>query len=47
MNETNDYTKTGCASEIEDLKRQLEEQKQLHAAGAQPNRRPSTRHAWC
>jgi RND family efflux transporter MFP subunit len=41
MNQVN-ATEDRLRSEIEDLKRQLEEQKHLHASGAQPNRRPST-----
>src|SRR5674476_1266643 len=41
MNQVN-TTEERLRSEIEGLKRQLEEQKHLHASGAQPNRRPST-----
>jgi RND family efflux transporter MFP subunit len=40
MNQVNG-TEDRLRSEIEDLKRQLEEQKLLHAAGDRPNRRPS------
>ena len=40
MNQVN-TTEDRLRSEIDDLKRQLEEQKHLHAPGAQPNRRPS------
>src|ERR1035437_6617248 len=41
MNQVN-TTEEGLRSEIEGLKRQLEEQKNLQTSGAQPNRRPST-----
>src|SRR6266481_5173806 len=41
MNEVN-ATEDRLRSEIEALKRQLEEQKRLHAPGNQPHRRPST-----
>jgi hypothetical protein len=41
MNEVN-ATEDRLRSEIEALKRQLEEQKHLHAAGNHANRRPST-----
>ncbi len=41
MSEVN-ATEDRLRSEIESLKRQLEEQKSVHAAGAQPQRRPST-----
>src|SRR6516225_7856442 len=41
MNEVN-ATEDRLRSEIEALKRQLEEQKRLHASGHHPNRRPST-----
>jgi hypothetical protein len=41
MNEVN-ATEDRLRSEIEALKRQLEEQKHLHAPGHRPNRRPST-----
>jgi RND family efflux transporter MFP subunit len=37
-----DTTEGRLRSEIEDLRRQLEEQKHLHAPGDRPNRRPST-----
>ena len=40
MNQVN-ATEDRLRSEIESLKRQLEEQKGLHAAGARTNRRPS------
>ena len=39
MNQVN-TTEDQLRAEIESLKRQLEEQKGLHAAGARPNRRP-------
>jgi RND family efflux transporter MFP subunit len=41
MNQVN-TTEERLRSEIEGLKRQLDEQKPLHTSGAQPNRRPST-----
>src|SRR4030095_5118350 len=41
MNEVN-ATEDRLRSEIEALKRQLEEQKHLHASGNHANRRPST-----
>src|ERR1035441_2548681 len=40
MNQVN-TTEDQLRGEIENLKRQLEERKHLHASGAQPNRRPS------
>jgi RND family efflux transporter MFP subunit len=40
MNQVN-TTEDQLRTEIENLKRQLEEQKHSHASGAQPNRRPS------
>jgi RND family efflux transporter MFP subunit len=42
MNQVNNSTEDRLRSEIEALKRQLEEQKHLQASGQQPHRRPST-----